>query len=1031
MSKIIVNVGIVLLAATASAQSTLRVDLGPGGVQANQAAQSAGTSNSGSTVYASSATNLVPGDTNGQMDVFVSTPQGVTTRVSVSSAGVQGNGPSGTPQADSSPAISADGAMVAFESSASNLVTSDTNGVLDVFVRTLQPAVATTRVSVSTGSGQANGPSFVQAGAFSGDGRYVVFTSDATNLISGDPNGLRDVFLRDLVSDTTTLVSKGPGGVPANGRSVRASISANGNYIVYQSEATNLVASDTNSATDIFLYDRANGTTELVSLTSGGTQLFGQSSFGATVSGDGRYVAFQSYGPMIPADTNGRPDVYLRDRALGTTELVSIGESGAIGSGGLIIGAGGASISESGKLVAFVSDFTNLVTPDTNDATDVFVRDRSTGTTHLVSSSTAGVQGNAASYQSFVSPNAFFVGYTSQATNLVVNDTNAVPDVFLRTLDLPPPPPPPGRTEIVSVDSNEVQANGNSYYSPVTTPDGRFVVFVNEATNLVPGDTGALDVFVRDRSNGTTERVSVASTGMQANGSSGGNGSFYPAATAISADGRYVAFFSFASDLVSGDTNGVEDAFVRDRQNGTTERVSVATGGGQGTILVTGEQHDDGISISSDGRYVAFGINLSGLVPGDTNGSADIFVRDRQLGTTERVNLGATAPFGGAVYPSISADGRFVAFTSYSDTLTPGDNNGVADVFVRDRQNATTERVSISTSGAQGDMASGEYGHWISADGRYVAYSSEATNLVPGDTNGMWDIFVRDRQASTTVRASVASGGPQANGYSIAPSISGDGRFVTFSSNATNLVLSDSGSHADVFLHDFVTATTELVSVDPIGAVGNADSVYPTMSANGRFVTFLSVATNLVPGDANSHQDIFLRDRNPTGFTSLCDPGLAGVLACPCANPPSGPGRGCDNSSATGGAVLTAAGVSYLSADSLVFTASGEKPTATSILMQGPASIATGTVFGQGVRCVGGSLKRLYTKNAVGGSITAPDFTLGDASVSARSAALGDVLQPGQSRFYLVYYRDPIVLGGCPAVSAFNTTQTGRIDWSL
>jgi hypothetical protein len=188
---------------------------------------------------------------------------------------------------------------------------------------------------------------------------------------------------------------------------------------------------------------------------------------------------------------------------------------------------------------------------------------------------------------------------------------------------------------------------------------------------------------------------------------------------------------------------------------------------------------------------------------------------------------------------------------------------------------------------------------------------------------------------------------------------------------------------------------------------------------------------NLVTGDTNFAQDIFVRDRSAAGFTSLCDPGVGGVISCPCSNPPSGLGQGCDNSSTTGGAVLSASGIAYLSMDSLVFTTSGERPTAFGILLQGTTLLSNGLIYGQGIRCVGGSLKRLFAKSASGGSITAPDFGAGDPTVSARSAAKGDVISAGQSRWYLVYYRDPIVLGGCPASSTFNATQTGRVDWSF
>jgi hypothetical protein len=242
-------------------------------------------------------------------------------------------------------------------------------------------------------------------------------------------------------------------------------------------------------------------------------------------------------------------------------------------------------------------------------------------------------------------------------------------------------------------------------------------------------------------------------------------------------------------------------------------------------------------------------------------------------------------------------------------------------------------------------------------------------------------------------------------------------------------VAADTNARRDIFVHDMKSGTNVLVSLDSAGAQGNANSTFPSISSDGRFVAFDSVATNLVPGDTNGYMDIFLRDLNAVGFTSLCHPGIAGVSACPCSNPPGVQGRGCNNSSGTGGAVLAASGIAYLSMDSLVFTTGGEKPTALSIVLQGTASLVTGAVFGQGVRCVAGTLKRLYAKTASAGSITAPEFGAGDPTVSARSASTGDVIQPGQSRWYAVYYRDPIVLGGCPAGSAFNATQTGEVEW--
>jgi hypothetical protein len=221
------------------------------------------------------------------------------------------------------------------------------------------------------------------------------------------------------------------------------------------------------------------------------------------------------------------------------------------------------------------------------------------------------------------------------------------------------------------------------------------------------------------------------------------------------------------------------------------------------------------------------------------------------------------------------------------------------------------------------------------------------------------------------------------------------------------------------------------VSLSSDGAEGNNSSYAPSISADGRCVAFTSSATNLISGDSNGKSDIFLRDRNATGFTGLCEPGVGGVRTCPCSNPPGGSGRGCNNSAGTGGAFLTASGIAYLSMDSLVFTTYAEKSSALSIVLQGSALLSSGVVYGQGVRCVGGTLKRLFTKSASAGSITAPNFGGGDPTVSARSAAQGDTIQPGQSRWYLVYYRDPIVSGGCPASSTFNATPTGEVSWML
>jgi len=574
-------------------------------------------------------------------------------------------------------------------------------------------------------------------------------------------------------------------------------------------------------------------------------------------------------------------------------------------------------------------------------------------------------------------------------------------------------------TERVNLGPNGIQSTGIGdlpQAGSFVSADGRYVAFRSSGSNLVAGDTNAAyDIFVRDRQVGTTERVSVDSSGAQANGGSGLFG------FTMTPDGRFVAYYSEASNLVVLDGNGVGDTFVRDRLTGATELVSVDSSGAQG----------NGTSgypaISPDGRFVVFSSAASNLVTGDTNGRWDVFVHDRWTGATERASIANSGAQGNADagWASVSADGRFVAFYSGASNLITGDTNGTLDVFVRDRLAGTTELVNVPIGGPQFNMQT--WGGSISGDGRYVAFVSAASNLVAGDTNNAWDAFLRDRQLGTTACISANQNGLPGNGTSYPPFLSADGRFASFSSGASDLV--PGITNGGIFVRDLRAGTTEYASLSTAGVLPNGACEFSSISAMGRYVVFRADATNLVANDTNNVTDIFLHDRLAGGFTSLCSPGDNNVIACPCNNQPSGTGRGCENSAATGGATLSASGIAYLSLDNLVFTASGETPNATSILLEGSTLLPIGLVFGQGVRCAGGTLKRLFVKTASAGSITAPDFAGGDSTVSARSAALGSQIQPGVPCYFLAYYRDPAVLGSCPATSTFNCTQTGVISW--
>jgi Tol biopolymer transport system component len=326
--------------------------------------------------------------------------------------------------------------------------------------------------------------------------------------------------------------------------------------------------------------------------------------------------------------------------------------------------------------------------------------------------------------------------------------------------------------------------------------------------------------------------------------------------SSISANGRYVVFDSEATNLVNNDTNGNwSDIFVHDRMTGQTTLVSRHTDGTQGNNKSWNP------SISADGRFVAFTSNSTNLVSIHTQGT-HVFVHDRQTGQTVHVSRRADGTHAnvGAGSASISADGRFVVFVSFSDNLVDNDTNRCLDVFVNDLQTGQITRVSRHTTGIQGNGHSERPS--ISADGRYVAFDSEATNLVDDEANGiLQDIFVHDRMMGQTTLVSRHVDGTQGNNESTSPSISADGRFVTFESDADNLVESDVNGTQDVFVHDRMTGQTTLISRHLNGSLGNQQSSSPTISVDGRFVAFTSHASNLVAGDVNGFPDVFLHDR--------------------------------------------------------------------------------------------------------------------------------------------------------------------------
>lgn len=351
----------------------------------------------------------------------------------------------------------------------------------------------------------------------------------------------------------------------------------------------------------------------------------------------------------------------------------------------------------------------------------------------------------------------------------------------------------------------------------------------------------------------TTTRISVDSAGEPAD--LGGQ------SAAISADGRFIAYHSRSTNLVPGDSNGVEDIFCYDLLTGLTSRLSVNAAG------VQGDRYSWNPSISGDGRYVAFESSATNLVPGDTNLATDVFVHDRQTGLISRASVDSHGlqASGSSFGAAISADGRSVAFTSEATDLVSGDANASVDVFVHNRLTGQTSRVSVDSAGVAGNHTSQSPS--ISADGQIVSFQSLASNLVPGDTNAVYDVFVHDRLTGQTIRISVDSAGMQGNQASTFPTISASGGHVAFSSLASNFTPGDTNNLDDVFVHDLLTAQTSCVSLSPAGAVGNQYSIVSDISADGSSVVFFSASSNLLVWDTNDKSDVLVHDRQ-SGHTS-------------------------------------------------------------------------------------------------------------------------------------------------------------------
>lgn len=886
--------------------------------------------------FSSESTNLLAGVTvAGQIYAFNQTT-GALKLVTATTTG----GPSAGNTAD--PVVSADGRYVLFYGDADDLVPQNlgSNSNIDqVFVRDLQ-SDTTTLISLSadgvsagnndsggSGSGGINSSLYV----ISGNGRFVLFTSLATNLVSPAPVNPHQLYVRDLVANTTRLVSIGTDGNPAAstggfnaGRYESLSISDDGRYISYATNVNGLVPGDTNESSDVFIRDLLQNTTQLVSAKAGSAVPGDGVADRAAMSKDGTKIFFISTASdlVVGAQLFLQQQLYVRDLTTGVTSLVSqaAGNPNQGGTGGVT----GYSISDNGQFVALESSSDNFVARDNNDTNDIFLRDLSTGTTTLVSHSHDGNGSNGLSFTPIISGDGSTIVFGSRASNLVAGFTDnntSQPDnyVFHRS---------DNSIQLLTSDRNNPTAGGNSA-DDISNPtvyaalsdDGTSIAFQNLSSNLVLADNNqALDVFLRKQTG--TQAVSRRDTTLPAAFAAGGS------ARAASADGRYIVVAAgpdfqlnsnaglYLHDTVDGSVTPIpgsenvnfdvatsispDGRFITfiagqvklfDRVGGTTEIISKTPNetNASGSFFST--------EVSGDGRYGAFTSNSTDLIAGfvDGNGSSsDLFLRDRQIGTTVLVNRkqGTTVTGGnGNVGQSlhISSNGQFVFFDTTASDLTPNDTNGIngRDIYSFNVSTGAMTLISATQAGAAAGM---ESSFTVSADSRYVAFVSRSDSLVSGMTGTLAHVYVRDLQTGINRLVDVSSTGVGAGDASASvPQISPDGRFVLFNSSAKNLTADfPSPGSINVYVRDLVLNQTTLVSASLNGVSGgNRDSKTDfdadrQISPNGRYVAFESSATNLVPnfvvGTPFFTTDLYVRDLQ-TGVTRLISKNRAGTAS--------------------------------------------------------------------------------------------------------------------------------------------------------
>jgi hypothetical protein len=692
--------------------------------------------------------------------------------------------------------------------------------------------------------------------ALSADGKKVAFPTKATNLDPSDTDSISDIYIKDLSTGDIMLASTSDSGVKGNGHSASPSLSSDGTKVAFGSTATNLDPADTDTISDIYVKDLITGDLTLATTSDAGVKGNG-SNADISLSGNGSKVAFVSTATNLdPADTDLFGDIYVKELTTGDIALASTSDVGVKGNSE----SSGANISADGTAVAFATDSSNLDAGDTDSIADVFVKTLPTGNITLASTSDAGVKGNDYSFSPTLSSNGAKVGFESQASNLDPADSDRVNDIFVKDLTS-------GDIALASTSSGNTKGNADSFQT-VVSGDGSYVGFYSMATNLDPLDADAgFDVYVKDLVAGILILASRSDAGVKGNGES--------LRVALASDGLTAAFESEADNLSPNDNDTSSDIFVKDLSTGNTSLASwtpfFVKGNGNSSLFFT--------SLSGDGTTIAFESAATNLDPLDDDSASDIYVQDLSTGDVRLISTsdGGNKGNGFSFTPSIAEDGNTVAFVSASTNLDPSDTDSIPDVYVKDLVTGDISLASTSDSEVKADGESGS--PVLPADGSFVAFASEATNLDPADTDSFTDIFVKNLVTGDLTLASTSSNGVKGNSDSFQPTLSEDATQVAFASQATNLDPSDTDGFGDVYVKDLSVGGLTLASTSDLGIKGNGQSEVPSISADGSRVAFSSEATNLDPSDADPFADVYVKDLSTADIVlaSTSDMGVKGI----------------------------------------------------------------------------------------------------------------------------------------------------------